>query len=68
MYLTISRLIELTFLGFKSFSKRLQILPCSQIDDETLTTLRFNPVRFRGNNLCIKCTLGFGFKAHYTFF
>ena len=68
MYLAISRLIELTFLGFKSFSKRLQILPCSQIDDETLTTLRFHPVRFRGNNLCVKCALSFGFKAHYTFF
>ena len=68
MYLTISRLIELTFLGFKSFSKRFQILLCSQINDETLTTLRFHPVCLRGNNLCVKCTLSFGFKADYTFF
>ena len=65
--LTISRLIELTFSGFKSFSKRFQILPCSQINDETLTTLRFHPVRLRGNNLCVKCTLSFGCKAHYPF-
>ena len=67
MYLTISRLIELTFLGFKSFPKRFQILPCSQINDETLTALRFHPVRLRGNNLCVKCALSFGCKAHYPF-